>query len=112
MLGVTTHITEKEILLQSDSDNDSTVRCLLRGSWINCRVEEGDTVNVLAERDESSGGAFKVDDMSGLLVVNPDALVSGTSVVSTLFCMRKAVLNETFKGMEGKARILKGLLIS
>jgi hypothetical protein len=37
----------------------------------------------------------------GMLVVNPDHLVSGTSVVSALFCLRKAVLAEKFKGGGG-----------
>ena len=41
-----------------------------------------------------------IDDMNGLVVVNPDLLISGTSIVSTLFCMRKAVLNERFKVMD------------
>jgi hypothetical protein len=36
-----------------------------------------------------------------MLVVNPDHLVSGTSVVSALFCLRKAVLAEKFKGGGG-----------
>lgn len=46
--------------------------------------------------------AYIVDDLRGLLVVRPDTLVSGTSIVSTLFCMRKAILNEKFKGLEGE----------
>ena len=50
--------------------------------------------------------------MNGLIVVNPDFLVSGTSIVSTLFCMRKAVLNERFKGQEGSSRsMLIGTLV-
>ena len=50
--------------------------------------------------------------MNGLVVVNPDFLVSGTSIVSTLFCMRKAVLNERFKGQEGSSRsMLIGTLV-
>ena len=50
--------------------------------------------------------------MNGLLVVNPDMLVSGTSIVSTLFCMRKAVLNERFKGQDGPSRsMLIGTLV-
>ena len=38
----------------------------------------------------------------GLVVVNPDHLVSGTAVVSALFCLRKAVLAEKFKGGGGR----------
>ena len=47
--------------------------------------------------DEEVNKDWVIDDMNGLLVVNPDMLISGTSIVSTLFCMRKAVLNERFK---------------
>ena len=47
--------------------------------------------------DEEVNKDWVIDDMNGLLVVNPDVLISGTSIVSTLFCMRKAVLNERFK---------------
>ncbi len=37
-----------------------------------------------------------------LQVVHPDQLLSGTSIVSSLFCTRKAVLAERFKGLEGE----------
>ena len=57
---------------------------------------QGDIVNVLG-LDEEVNKDWVIDDMNGLLVVNPDMLISGTSIVSTLFCMRKAVLNERFK---------------
>ena len=42
----------------------------------------------------------------GLIVVSPDHLSSGTSVVSALFCMRKAVLAERFKGLGGGSRVM------
>ena len=53
--------------------------------------------------------AFLVDNATGLLVVEPDRMVSGTSIVSTLCCMRKAVLNECFKGLDGNKAFLKGI---
>ena len=49
---------------------------------------------------------YQVDDSSGLLVVDPDRLVSGTSVVSSLFCRRKAALSEWFKGLEGGSKTM------
>ncbi len=108
---VVTHLTEVRLVMQPDGQGQEEEeeeddpffdppRCVLRGSWATSKVREGDVVHVLADwRDELD--AFLVDDSSGLLVVEPDRLVSGTSVVSTLFCMRKAVLNEWFKGLEG-----------
>ena len=50
---------------------------------------------------------FVVDDRNGLLVLHPDHLLSGTSIVSSLFCTRKAVLNERFKGLEGLCLFIK-----
>lgn len=52
-------------------------------------INIGDTVNIL----NTSLKKNIVDNESGFLVVNPDFLISSTAVVSTLFCMRKAVLN-------------------
>jgi DNA replication factor Dna2 len=40
------------------------------------------------------------------MVLHPDHLLSGTSIVSSLFCMRKAVLNERFKGLEGRYSVV------
>jgi hypothetical protein len=44
-------------------------------------------VNVLSHFDAS--GIGYVSDKHGLLVVNPDYLVSGTTVVSSVYCMRR-----------------------
>ena len=71
-------------------------KCTLKGTWFDTAIRQGDIVNVLG-LDEEVNKDWVIDDMNGLLVVNPDVLISGTSIVSTLFCMRKAVLNERFK---------------
>jgi hypothetical protein len=65
----------------------------------------GDVVHLLEAARVDPDSHYVVDDQRGFCVVNPDILVSGTSVVSTLFCMRKAVLNEKFKGLEGTIRL-------
>lgn len=46
-----------------------------------------------------------------LKVVHPDHLLSGTSIVSSLFCTRKAVLAERFKGLEGDWKFVLEWLI-
>ena len=71
------------------------LKAMIKGTWIDTSVRKGDVVNVLGLDDTKSD--WIVDDLNGILVINPDLLISGTSIVSTLFCMRKAVLNERFK---------------
>ncbi|CAE1265881.1 DNA2 [Acanthosepion pharaonis] len=85
--------------------------CMLYGFWCDSHVVPGDVVNVLGVSPDSSG-VYHITNQEGLLVINPDTLVSGTSIVSTLFCMRKAILNERFKGIDkGNVHMLYGSVI-
>ncbi|MEQ2174331.1 hypothetical protein GOODEAATRI_006886, partial [Goodea atripinnis] len=45
----------------------------------------------------SDGGTWLVDREQGFLVLQPDSLISGTSISSSIRCMRRAVLGEMFK---------------
>ena len=76
----------------------------LRHSWATTALQEGDTVHLEATWDAQ--GRAIIDDQQGLVVVHPDTLISSTTVVSALFCMRKAVLAEKFKGVEGPSRVM------
>ena len=103
------HLQEIRLQLSlEDKEDKEKLVCVLRGSWMTTVVQPGDVVHVLVERkkDHDDDISFLIDDFNGMLVVNPDHLVSGTSVVSTLFCMRKAVLNEQFKGLEGGSKTM------
>ena len=53
---------------------------------LDTHVQAGDVVNILAKFQDN---ACHITDSEGLLIVNPDALLSGTTVVSSVFCMRK-----------------------
>ena len=80
---------------------------MLKGSWVNTRVAPGDVINTLLPSNYDdvtvSDDVITVDDKSeALIVVNPDVLVSGTSIMSSMFCMRKAVLSEYFKSFGGE----------
>ena len=102
VLEVARHLSEIHLDLKKEEEQLSQkFLCILRGSWINTQVKPGDVVNVLADFN-SDLEAYVIDNLTGLLVVNPDFLLSGTSIVSTLFCMRKSVLNEMYKGTEGR----------
>jgi hypothetical protein len=110
---VVKHLTETRLELQSQEEEKGHLEekegncCVLRDSWAHHtaqNVREGDVVNVLGSVTGAEGEVV-INDQAGLLIVTPDRLISGTSVVATLFCQRKAVLNEIFKGLEGKAHL-------
>lgn len=65
---------------------------------LNTHLQTGDIVSILASRDSS--GRFRINNTQGLLVLRPDHLISSTSVVSGVFCRRKAVLQERWKGID------------
>lgn len=45
----------------------------------------------------SVSGLWTIDRDSGFLVLLPDLLISGTSIASSIRCMRRGVLGEMFK---------------
>jgi len=53
-------------------------------------VNPGDVVNVVGEFN--TDGVCHVTDQSNFFVVDPDRLLSGTSVVSSVHCMRRSTL--------------------
>lgn len=57
-------------------------------------VRAGDVVHLEGRPD---GGSWLVDREQGFLVLLPDSLVSGTSISSSIRCMRRAVLGDMFK---------------
>lgn len=79
--------------------------CHLQYLWAQCKIAVGDIVSIIAVWNEDRHGYYiTLDD--GFCVVRPDLLVSGTTVVSGLFCMRKAVLADRFKGIEAAMKIV------
>lgn len=54
----------------------------------------GDVVHLEGQPD---AGSWLIDREKGFLVLRPDSLVSGTSISSSIRCMRRAVLGEMFK---------------
>lgn len=57
-----------------------------------------DDIVVIEARKENN--QWIIDNSSGFLIVNPDILISGTTIAGALFCERKAVLTEKFRKME------------
>lgn len=79
---------------------------------MNTNIEVGDIVHIHGNWYESFDDGLEtieltiIDRKSGLIIVRPDLLVSGTSVVSSLFCCRKAVLAERFRGTEPTNQVM------
>ena len=53
-------------------------------------MKEGDIVHIIVQ-DAPSVSHYVINNNKGLIVVNPDLLISGTTVVSTVQCMRRSV---------------------
>ena len=103
--GVEHHPYRGEVLLHVTSLREKLTRtCSLRGFWTQSAISEGDVVHILyADYKE---GHYTIDNSQGLLVINPDYLISGTSVVSAVFCRRKSVLNERFRGLDSSNKLM------
>ena len=66
-------------------------------------MSEGDAVSLQAVK---SGGDWLLDNTQGFLVLHPDLLISGTTVVGSLFCPRRSVLSNLFRGMDSDSAVM------
>lgn len=84
---------------------DKLMVCHLQHSWSQCKIDVGDIVSIIAAWNPKSQ-CYCITNLNGFIVIRPDLLVSGTTVVSGLFCMRKAILADRFKGIESAIKIV------
>jgi len=104
ILEIDDSVSRQLILVMEDSFYPEVKRkAIIKGTWLQTVVAEQDIVHIEGNFVQD---VVTIDDKSGLLVVNPDLLVSGTAVVSALFCLRKAVLQEFFKGGGGGNKVM------
>ncbi|CAG5133176.1 unnamed protein product [Candidula unifasciata] len=110
VLDVVHDRAKDEVCLTLACSRTRTVsHCNLRGFWTDTVVCKDDTVNIVGSFNNN---LCIIDDKHGLVIVNPDLLLSGTLVVSSTFCARKSVLNEKFKGVDGgNIQMLHGSVI-
>uniref|UniRef100_A0A7N8WLZ2 DNA replication ATP-dependent helicase/nuclease DNA2 n=1 Tax=Mastacembelus armatus TaxID=205130 RepID=A0A7N8WLZ2_9TELE len=86
-----------------------TEKCLLKDGWELTPVACGDVVHLEGQCD---GGFWLVDREQGFLVLQPDMLISGTSISSSIRCMRRAVLGNMFKSFGGASKqALNGTMV-
>lgn len=82
-------------------------KCCLKGIWLDTDVTQGDVVSIKAVWNEQRR-MYCIDNENGIIVVQPDYLVSGTTVVGSLFCARKTVLTERFRGVDFEESLVVG----
>lgn len=96
----------EKILHVQEKKSKGTAKCCLRGIWFDTDVSTGDVVSAKGIFNDDRK-MYIISNQHGIIVVNPDQLISGTSVVGTLFCARKAVLSERFRGVDaGDSKIM------
>uniref|UniRef100_A0A671YL56 DNA replication ATP-dependent helicase/nuclease n=1 Tax=Sparus aurata TaxID=8175 RepID=A0A671YL56_SPAAU len=96
----------KTLTLTCSKSLHPTETCLLKDGWEMTPVRRGDVVHL---EGHSEGASWVVDREQGFLVLLPDSLISGTSISSSIRCMRRAVLGDIFDG--GSKQMLNGTMV-
>ncbi|XP_047437501.1 DNA replication ATP-dependent helicase/nuclease DNA2 isoform X2 [Mugil cephalus] len=99
----------KTLIISCSKSLHPTETCLLKDGWEMTPVRRGDVVHL---EGHSDGGSWVVDREQGFLVLLPDTLISGTSISSSIRCMRRAVLGDLFKSFDGVSKqMLNGTIV-
>lgn len=93
------------ILDLKDEITKATAICRLKPPWNFTKLEINIVASVQANWNESQQ-VYQVTADSGHIITSPDFLVSGTSVVGSLFCKRKGVLSDRFRGIDTDSKIV------
>ncbi|CAH6789767.1 DNA replication ATP-dependent helicase/nuclease DNA2 [Phodopus roborovskii] len=85
---------EKRLFITASVEQEREELCILRNGWCSVPVEPGDIIHL---EGNCTSETWIIDDDFGYFILYPDMLISGTSVASSIRCMRRAVLSETFR---------------
>ncbi|XP_041839063.1 DNA replication ATP-dependent helicase/nuclease DNA2 isoform X2 [Melanotaenia boesemani] len=101
--------SSKTVIISCSKSLHPTETCLLKDGWETTPVRRGDVVHLEGSCDD---GTWLVDREQGFLVLLPDSLISGTSISSSIRCMRRAVLGDMFKSFDGGSKqMLNGTMV-
>jgi DNA replication ATP-dependent helicase Dna2 len=75
-------------LLEKEIDRIATM--YISGDWLNCHISTGKIVNVISK--DHRNDSIYINNDNGLLVIDPDELISASSVSDSFQCLRSAVL--------------------
>ena len=71
-------------------------RILLRGCWTEVMPKKEDIIHVIGNYDESIEEVI-VDNDQNLLIINPDILLTCTTITASFVCQRRVSLNERIR---------------
>uniref|UniRef100_A0A8C3C714 DNA replication ATP-dependent helicase/nuclease n=1 Tax=Cairina moschata TaxID=8855 RepID=A0A8C3C714_CAIMO len=101
--------SEKHLTVTSSQSLQDTELCILRNGWESVPVVPGDIVHL---EGDCTSGMWIIDEQSGYLILYPDLLLSGTTISSSIRCVRRAVLSEKFRGSDsGSRQMLVGTIL-
>ncbi|XP_004680892.1 PREDICTED: DNA replication ATP-dependent helicase/nuclease DNA2 [Condylura cristata] len=92
---------EKHLIITASQSQELKEQCILRDSWSSVPVEPGDVIHL---EGKCTSDTWIIDEDCGYLILYPDMLISGTSIASSIRCMRRAVLRETFRTSDPATR--------
>ncbi|KAM8774369.1 DNA replication ATP-dependent helicase/nuclease DNA2 [Rhynchonycteris naso] len=92
---------EKHLIITASQSLEYKELCILRNDWCSVPVEAGDIIHL---EGECTSDTWIIDEDFGYLILYPDMLISGTSIASSIRCMRRAVLSENFKSSDPATR--------
>lgn len=106
---VTTDRYEQQILV-IDEQSQNTGLCKLRDTWMHSSFCVNDKVVIQTIK---SNDGWVVNNNIGYVVLHPDVVISSTSLVSSMFCMRQGLLSTFYKGIEpgSNSKMLIGRLV-
>ncbi|XP_006728960.1 DNA replication ATP-dependent helicase/nuclease DNA2 [Leptonychotes weddellii] len=88
---------EKHLIITASQSLENKELCILRNNWCSLPVEPGDIIHL---EGDCLSDTWIIDEDFGYLILYPDMLISGTSIASSIRCLRRAVLNETFRSSD------------
>lgn len=95
------------LLLQlADANGGPCVSCRLESPWTMIELQVGELISIKPVWCDSKR-MLRVDKDHGYLITLPDHLLSGTTMMGSLFCRRKGALQELFKGMDADNEIVR-----
>ncbi|XP_011308932.1 DNA replication ATP-dependent helicase/nuclease DNA2 [Fopius arisanus] len=77
-------------------DSNATALVICSGVWMDLHISVGESIIIKAQK---SFDDWTVTNEWGYCVTQPDILVSGTTVTSSLFCNRKSILEVRFQNV-------------
>lgn len=94
------------LLLQLDDETGgSCVSCRLESPWTMIDLQVGELISIKPVWCDVRK-TYRVDKDHGYVITLPDHLLAGTTMMGSLFCRRKGVLQELFKGMDSDNEIV------